>query len=181
MKRVVVALLIMSAIFMVAACKRGGVKTITELSDTTKVSAVVADTFKKGENLAPKEYLPEGVESADSFFNALFEGLDEKQLHSKELFSEEYYTLCQKVGEKSDGDIFWLLGSIQRLKRVSVEEAHFQDNAHATVEAMLEAEDMSGVMDGVEFRSLKMILKDGRWIIDDVNNSKESLRKSLEN
>ena len=46
---------------------------------------------------------------------------------------------------------------------------------------MLEAEDMSGVMDGVEFRSLKMILKDGRWIIDDVNNSKEQLRNSLEN
>ena len=35
-------------------------------------------------------------------------------------------------------------------------------------------------MEGTEFRTLKLILRDGQWLIDDVNNSKESYIEAIQ-
>ena len=114
--------------------------------------------------------------------NGQLMNLPDEQLWSKDIFTPEYYEACQKLCEFSDGDALWCLGSIQEVKSVSltdVSEFKINDYAHITAEAALSCQDIDDGNEGTEFRSLKLILRDGKWLIDDVNNSKESYLEAI--
>ena len=116
------------------------------------------------------------------FINGRLMDLSGEQLWSKDIFTPDYYEACQKLCEFSDGDALWCLGSIQVVQSVSLtdlSEFKIQDYAHITAEAALDCKDMGEGMEGTEFRILKLILRDGNWLIDDVNNSKESYLEAI--
>ncbi|MBQ6311392.1 MAG: hypothetical protein IJK74_07595 [Bacteroidales bacterium] len=116
------------------------------------------------------------------YINGRLMDLSGEQLWSKDIFTPDYYEACQKLCEFSDGDALWALGSIQVVQSVSLtdmSEFKIQDYAHITAEAALNCKDMGDNMEGTEFRTLKLILRDGNWLIDDVNNYKESYLEAI--
>ena len=116
------------------------------------------------------------------YINGQFVNMSGDQFWSQENFTPDYYDACNKLCEFSDGDALWCLGSIQELRSLSLTdpaEFKIQDHAHITAEAALGCRDMGEGMEGTEFRTLKLILRDGKWLIDDVNNSKESYLEAI--
>lgn len=114
--------------------------------------------------------------------NGKFVDMSGDQFWSQDIFTPDYYEACLKLCEFSDGDALWCLGSIQELRSLSLTdpaEFKIQDYAHITAEAALSCQDMGGGMEGTEFRTLKLILRDSKWLIDDVNNSKESYLEAI--
>ena len=130
---------------------------------------------------------PSNVQTIDTlalcdYINGRLMDLSGEQLWSKDIFTPDYYEACQKLCEFSDGDALWCLGSIQVVQSVSLtdlSEFKIQDYAHITAEATLNCKDMGDNMEGTEFRTLKLILRDGNWLIDDVNNYKESYLEAI--
>ena len=116
------------------------------------------------------------------YINGQFVNMSGDQFWSQENFTPDYYDACIKLCEFSDGDALWCLGSVQELRSLSLTdpaEFKIQDYAHITAEAALGCRDMGEGMEGTEFRTLKLILRDGKWLIDDVNNSKESYLEAI--
>ena len=58
-------------------------------------------------------------------------------------------------------------------------EFKIQDPTHIKAEAALDCKDVADGMEGTEFRTLSLILRDGQWLIDDVASSKESKKKAI--
>ena len=114
--------------------------------------------------------------------NGKFVDMSGDQFWSQDIFTPDYYEACKKLCEFSDGDALWCLGSIQELRSLSLTdpaEFKIQDYAHITAEAALDCKDAGDGMEGTEFRTLKLILRDGKWLIDDVNNSKEAYIEAI--
>jgi len=122
------------------------------------------------------------LDSVDALalFSGIFNNMPEDQFHAKELFSDDFYTVCQKLCEQSDGDALWVLGSSERLFKAEVLEAEFTSPEEASVLLGLDVGDYDeSEPKGYEERRAKMVLKDGKWLIDDVNNYKEAYRKTI--
>lgn len=116
------------------------------------------------------------------YINGRFMDLSDEKLWSKDIFTPDYYEACQKLNEFSDGDALWELGSIQELRAISLtdlSEFKIQDPTHITAEAALDCKDVADGMEGTEFRTLSLILRDGQWLIDDVASSKEDKKKAV--
>ena len=134
------------------------------------------------QTVAEPEAKPIDTLALFDYFNGQFVNMSGDQFWSQENFTPDYYDACNKLCEFSDGDALWCLGSIQELRSLSLTdpaEFKIQDYAHITAEAALGCRDMGEGMEGTEFRTLKLILRDGKWLIDDVNNSKESYLEAI--
>ena len=83
---------------------------------------------------------------------------------------------CKRLCDFSDGDALWDLGSIQELRGVQlsgISEFKVLDENHVTAESYLDCKDAADGMEGVEFRTLSLVQKDGKWLIEDVGFSKQ--------
>jgi hypothetical protein len=115
--------------------------------------------------------------------NGMLMSLSGEQLWSKDIFTPDYYEACEKINEFSDGDALWGLGSIQEVQSISLtdpSEFKIKDYAHITAEAALSCKDIDGSgNEGTEFRTLNFVLRDAKWLIEDVGGSKESYLDAL--
>ena len=116
------------------------------------------------------------------FVNGRFMDMSGEKFWSKDIFNPDYYEVCQKLNDFSDGDALWELGSVQELRSISLTdlaEFKIQDPTHIKAEAALDCKDVADGMEGTEFRTLSLILRDGQWLIDDVASSKEDKKKAV--
>ena len=170
MKKIFALMIVVAFAF---ACKNANENKSTEPENNATVTE---------QTEAQPEAQPIDTLALFDFINGQLINLQGEQLWSKDIFTPEYYEVCQKICEFSDGDALWRLGSIQEVKSVSLtdpSEFKIQDYAHITAESVLDCQDKGGGMEGVEFRTLKLILRDAKWLIDDVNNSKEAYLEAI--
>ena len=108
--------------------------------------------------------------------NEQLRALNGDQFWSKDIFTQDYYDICKRLCDFSDGDALWDLGSIQELRGVQlsgISEFKVLDETHVTAESYLDCKDAADGMEGVEFRTLSLVQKDGKWLIEDVGFSKQ--------
>lgn len=165
-------LLTIMAVAVLIGCKGGSSgDSRTDQKDTVATSAAAEPKAKPIDTLALFD-----------FINGRFMDLSDEKLWSKDIFTPDYYEACQKLNEFSDGDALWELGSIQELRSISLTDlAEFKivDPTHIIAEAALDCKDIDGVMEGTEFRTLSLILRDGNWLIDDVGGSKQDKKQAV--
>ena len=188
MKRIVIRLLSMAAIAVLAlSCKNSGAGNSgdTAAAGDSTANQTAAGTVSKAASTA-SDTAGQKIDTLALFdrINGMLTDLSGESLWSKDLFTSDYYEACQKLDEFSDGDALWGLGSIQEVTAVGLtdpSEFKIHDYAHITAEAILSCKDITdNSMTGSEFRTLSLILRDGRWLIDDVNFSKEEIKKAVE-
>lgn len=170
-------ILVLAAVAMMAlSCKNGGsqesnagsqpeVTTENNVSEAPSGEAVQIDTLLIFDHI-----------------NGMLSELSGEQFWSKDLFTPDYYEICRKLNEFSDGDSLWELGSIQEVVSVEltdISEFKMEDYAHVTAEALLKCKDIDDGMSGSEFRTLSLVLRDGIWLIDDVGFSKQEKEQAV--
>ena len=117
-----------------------------------------------------------------NLINEKLKALSDKQLWSKDIFTPEYYEVSQKLSDFSDGDALWCLGSIQEAKSIEltdISEFKMLEPALVQAEALVYCKDFGSGMEGAEYRTICLVLKDNTWLIDDVANSKQDKLQAL--
>lgn len=177
MKRILIALSFAAVALLAFSCKNNGEKSDEQATEKPVVEEQATQASQ------PEEKPIDTLALFDSI-NGMLKDLNEEKLWSKEIFTPDYYEVCMKLNEFSDGDALWSLGSVQELQSISltdVSEFKIQDYAHIIAEAQLECKDFTTDMEGTEFRTLSLILRDAKWLIDDVGFSKEDKQEAVSN
>lgn len=172
MKRILIALLSFVAV-LTLSCKNNQTQSDVQTKDSTNVEAPAVQPEAK----------PVDTLAIFDTINGMLMSLSGEQLWSKDIFTPDYYEACEKINEISDGDALWGLGSIQEVQSISLtdpSEFKIKDYAHITAEAALSCKDIDGSgNEGTEFRTLSFLLRDAKWLIEDVGGSKESYLDAL--
>ena len=168
MKRILIVLSLAAVASLTLGCKNNG------------NNSAQGPTDKTGFEKTPEQREVKPVDTLALFdtINGMLMDLKGEQLWSKDIFTPDYYEACEKINEFSDGDALWGLGSIQEVQSISLtdlSEFKIVDYAHITAEAALDCMDIDGSGNGgTEFRTLNFVLRDAKWLIEDVGGSKAS-------
>ena len=161
------------AVALLFSCKSG---------ETTNNISSTEPPVEQQEKAASLSSEPEQLDtlSYNKAISSRLSKLKDDMFWKEDLFSKEYYEVCSKLLSFSDGDALWVLGSSQKLCGVSASEIDIKDSTHATVVAWLDCVEFDTGFKGMEERRLNMILVDNKWVIDDVNNSKEEYKLAVQ-